>query len=235
LQETFKVLFDKNRNPIDGARIKRLVTDFSESYNKVVKKIIDNSTTLNRETFWFNVATLMPSFGMTRKGAFHGLKIVDGVIQDPNSVLDICWAQANQGLHDLKKCVAEIALDRRSRTIVELSAQSRSYTISAASELFDKLKWTRANGSDVGRVAATKILFAVLPEIVLPVDTAEWDNVFRTDSYGKILSIMVDEINEWERESKVSLDTLDPCPLTTVTSIYNVMAMSARPSVTQIG
>lgn len=174
-----------------------------------MKAVITHSITLNRDTFRLNVATLMPSFGMTRKGAFHGLKIVDGVIQDPNGA-GICWTQANQGLHDLKKCVAEIALDRRSRTIVELSAQSRSYTISAASELFDKLKWTSANGSDVGRVAATKILFAVLPEIALPVDNAEWDDVFRTDSYGKILSIMVDEINEWERESGRPLDTLDP-------------------------
>lgn len=227
------MLFDKVGNPIDMPSIQHLIRDFGKSYTKVMKAVITNSITLNRDTFRLNVATLMPSFGMTRKGAFHGLKIVDGVIQDPNGVLDICWAQANQGLHDLKKCVAEIALDRRSRTIVELSAQSRSYTISAASELFDKLKWTSANGSDVGRVAATKILFAVLPEIALPVDNAEWDDVFRTDSYGKILSDMVDEINEWERESGRPLDTLEPCPPTTLTSIYNVMAMAARPSATQ--
>jgi len=56
----FKVLFHKSGNPIDIASIKLLISDFSESYNKVVKIIVANSITLNRDTFRFNVATLMP-------------------------------------------------------------------------------------------------------------------------------------------------------------------------------
>jgi len=228
--ESFKVLFHKNGSPIDAQRIKRLVSEFSESYDQVVKKIITDSTTVNRDTFRFNVATLMPPFGMTRRGAFHGLKIVEGTIRDPNRVLDICWTQVNGELQDLKKYIDENTSGRRSRALLELSPESRNYVVGKVSELFEKLKWTSVNDSDVGRVGASKILFAVLPEIALPVDNAEWDDVFRTDNYGRVLSTMINEIHEWETKSQTSFESLDSPP-TTIPSIYNVMAMAARPSV----
>ena len=225
--ERFKVLFHKNGSPIDTPRIKLLVSEFSESYDKVVNKIIADSITLNRDTFRSNVATLMPPFKMTRRGAFRGLKIVDGAIRDPNRALDICWTQVNGELQDLKKHISENTSDR-SRAILELSPESRNYVIGKVSELFEKLKWTSVNDSDVGRVGASKILFAVLPEIALPVDNAEWDYVFRTDNYGRVLSTMIDEINEWEAKSQTPFESLDSPP-TTIPSIYNVMAMAARP------
>ncbi|OGD44156.1 hypothetical protein A3K79_00705 [Candidatus Bathyarchaeota archaeon RBG_13_46_16b] len=230
MQETFKVLFDEKRKPIDVARIKCLVTDFSESYDKVVKQIINDSATLNRETFGFNVATLLPSFGMTRRGVFHGLKIEKGIIKDPKRVLDACWIQAGEELLDLKNRLSQHTSHRRSRAILELSPEPRNGIVAKLSELFDKLEWTTINGSDIGRVGASKILFAVLPEIALPVDNAEWDYVFRTYSYGKVLSIMIDEISEWEKQSNTHLETVDLHSPTTLTSVYNVMAMAARPS-----
>jgi len=228
--ESFKVLFHKNGSPIDVPRIKRLVSEFGESYDKIVKKIITDSTTVNRDTLRSNVATLMPPFGMTRRGAFHGLKIVGGTIRDPNRVLDICWTQVNGELQDLKKYIGENTSGRRSRTILELSPESRNYVVGKASELFEKLKWISVNDSDVGRVGASKILFAVLPEIALPVDNAEWDYVFRTDNYGRVLSTMINEAHEWETKSQTPFESLDSPP-TTIPSIYNVMAMAARPSV----
>ena len=77
-------------------------------------------------------------------------------------------------------------LNRR-RAILDLSLESRDYIIEKISELFGLLKWTSVNSSDVGRVGASKILFAILPEIALPVDTSEWNYVFRTDDYGRVL------------------------------------------------
>lgn len=226
--KSFKVLYNQNGSPIDAQRIKRLVSEFSESYDKVVKKIITDSATVNRDTFRANVATLMPSFSMTRRGAFHGLKIVGGTIRDPNHALDICWTQLGGELQNLKKYTSENTSGRRSRAILELSPKSRNYVIGRISELFEKLKWTSVKGSDIGRVGASKILFAVLPEIALPVDNAEWDYVFRTDNYGRLLSTMIDEINEWEAKSQTQFESLDSPP-TTIPSIYNVMAMAARP------
>lgn len=229
MSESLKVLFHKSGKPVDIPSIKLLIANFPESYSRVVKIIIANSIILNRDTFRFNVATLMPAFGMTRRGAFHGLKIVDGVIRDPNHVLDICWVQVNGELQNLKKHISENTSARRSRAILELSLESRNYVIGKVSKLFEKLKWTSVNGSDVGRVGASKILFAVLPEIALPVDNEEWNYVFRTDNYGRVLSTMIDEINEWEAKSQTPFESLDSPP-TTIPSIYNVMAMAARPS-----
>lgn len=40
---------------------------------------------------------------------------------------------------------------------------------------------------------------------------------------------MTDEIRLWENKSKMNLETLDPNPPTTLPSVYNVMAMDARP------
>lgn len=227
--ERFRVLFRKNGSPIDAPRIRLLVSEFSESYEKVVKKIIANSTTLNRDTFRSNVAALMPSFRMTRnpKYVFHGVKIQGGTVLDPKHALDICWTQVNGKLQNLKKHLSENTTDR-SRAILELSPESRTYVIEKASKLFEKLKWTSVKDSDVGRVGASKILFAVLPEIALPVDTDEWKYVFRTDDYGKVLSTMIDEVNEWEAKSQTPFESLDSPP-TTIPSIYNVMAMAARP------
>jgi len=227
--ERFKVLFHRNGSPKDAPRIKQLVSEFSESYDKVVRKIIADSTTLNRDTFRSNVATLMPSFGMARnpKYVFHGVKIQGGKVLDPKHALDICWTQVDGGLQDLKKHISENTSDR-SRAILELSPESRNYVIEKVSELFEKLKWTSVNDSDIGRVGASKILFAVLPEIALPVDNTEWDDVFRTDNYGRVLSTMIDEINEWEAKSQTPFESLDSPP-TTIPSIYNVMAMEARP------
>lgn len=228
LQETFKVLFDNNRNPIDVAKIKRLVTGFSESYDKVLKKIIENSITLDLETFKFNVATVLPSFKMTRKGVFHGLKIEKGSIVDPNKVLDACWIQTGKELLDLRNRLNQHTSNPRSRAILELSPEQRKGVVAKASELFDKLEWTTVKGGDIGPVGASKILFAVLPEIALPVDRDEWKYVFRTHSYDKVLSIMINEISEWEKQSNTHLETLDSHLPTTLISVYNVMAMEAR-------
>lgn len=225
----FKILFDKSQKPLDIPSIKRQLSDFSESYDRVVKTIIANSTSLDKDTFMFNVARLMPSFGMTRRGIFYGVKIENGIVRDPNHVLDACWAQAEDELQDLKEHISGNVSNHRSRAILELPTESKSYVVAEASALFDKLEWTTITGSNVGRVAASKILFAVLPEIALPVDNTEWDYVFRTHDYGRVLSTMIDEINEWERKSKTHLETLDSNVPTTLTSIYNVMAMSARP------
>ena len=93
--------------------------------------------------------------------------------------------------------------------------------------MFEELRRTSVQTSKVGRVGASKILFAVLPEVALPVDNSEWKYVFKTAEYRVVLSTMVNEIDEWERKTGMHLDTLDPN--TTLPSIYNIMAMAARP------
>ena len=81
-----------------------------------------------------------------------------------------------------------------------------------------------------GLVGASKIIFAVLPEIVLPVDNSQWLNVFKTVDIGDVINRMVFDIQHWEEVTGEKLNERDPQKrLTTLPSVYNVMAMSARP------
>ena len=81
-----------------------------------------------------------------------------------------------------------------------------------------------------GLVGASKILFAVLPEIVLPVDNNQWLKVFRTVDIGDVINRMVFDIQQWENITQKNLNEMDCSKrLTTLPSVYNVMAMDARP------
>ena len=82
-----------------------------------------------------------------------------------------------------------------------------------------------------GLVGASKILFSVLPEIVLPVDNSEWLHVFQTVDMVDVLHRMVFDIQEWESTTGNRLNEVDHSRrLTTLPSVYNVMAMHARPN-----
>ena len=191
------------------------------SYHLVKRKIIDGSVKLDEKAFRENVATLMPAFGMTRRGVFHRINC-------KSYVLDVCWKQFGKEFEDLKIEINKNS-SIRSRAILEVGKD----IIGVTADLFDRLEWTKIEGSDIRRVGASKILFSIFPEIALPVDNSEWDNLFRTHDYGKILQGMADEIRLWEEKSKVHLDTLDTNIPTTLPSIYNVMAMDARPPKTK--
>ena len=80
-----------------------------------------------------------------------------------------------------------------------------------------------------GLVGASKILFSVLPEIVLPIDNKQWLNVFKTVDIGDVIKWMVFDIQRWESATGNKLNEMDYSGrLTTLPSVYNVMAMAAR-------
>ena len=227
----FRILFEKTGKPISQESIKKELSAFSKSYDRVVKTIIDNSANLRRDIFNFNVATLMPTFGMTRttKSVFYGMRIEKDVPVDSiYHVLDVCWEKFGDALEDLKKHINR-NISNRNRAILELPEETKNFVVSMASELFDKLEWTTVSDIYIGRVGASKILFAIYPELALPVDNTEWDYVFRTHNYGKVLSTMIDEIKEWSKIKRVNLETLSEYSQATLPSVYNVMAMAARP------
>jgi len=81
-----------------------------------------------------------------------------------------------------------------------------------------------------GLVGASKILFAVLPEIALPVDNSQWLHVFKTVDFGDVIRWIVSDIQHWEEVTGEKLNEMDASgKLTTLPSVYNVMAMAARP------
>jgi len=224
----FTILFYDDGEPVDPRCIKRFLSSFPNSYTKVVTGIIESSKALDEEHFKKNIGTLIPNFGMTRKGALSGIKIgKNGKLQDPNGIVDECWKKIGADLLAIK-----LITNNSGRALQELQGKDREYVINKTSELFKTLcGHVNARSGQITRVGASKILFSVLPEIAVPVDTAEWNKVFRTkDNYKQILTTMTDEISEWEEKTKEKINRFDPNePKTTLPAIYNVMAMSARP------
>lgn len=226
---SYKVLFYDDGDPIDHRAIRRFVSAFSPAYTATVQITIPNSERTNETAFKFSIARLMPSFGMTRAGAFWKLRVQDGRISDPRHVTDLCWERAGAKIKSIKEYIRENAKVERSRVIAELPQGPTDSVIKETSGLFNVLSKSQIESSFIGPVGASKVLFSVLPEVALPVDNSEWDSVFETDSYEQVLRLMVTEIKEWQQKTGRKLETSDPHKFTTLPSIYNVMAMSARP------
>jgi hypothetical protein len=227
---TFKILFYDDGDPMDHRCIKRFVSSFSPVYSKTVQEIIPASQTINEQVFKRNAATLLPSFGMTRTGIFHGIRISgSGQVSDPNNILDKSWKAIGEDLKKLQSFVQQNVSCKRSRVLRGLSGEPKKEVVAKISTLFDRLSEVSFNNSNVGRVGASKILFAIFPEVALPVDNSEWDHVFRTDKYANVITTMINEIEAWENKTGNNLQEADPHTCTTLPSVYNVMAMSVRP------
>jgi hypothetical protein len=94
---------------------------------------------------------------------------------------------------------------------------------------FKKLLPVTMSQHSYGLVGASKILFAIFPEIVLPLDNAEWKQLFRTVDLGDIIRLMAKEIKAWESSTSLQLNECDYTnATTTLPAVYNVMAMKAR-------
>lgn len=228
--ERFKILFE-DEDPVNHVCIKRFLWNFPRKYWETTKEITESSFRLDEEIFRFNVARLMPSFKMTRSGAFLRLKIDGkGEVTGPKEVLDVldfCWKQVGNELLWLKEYISKNNHQVRCRALIGLSEQSKQVLLDMISKLFKKL--ITIPNFKVTPVAASKILFATIPEIALPVDNSQWKYVFQTGNYREIISVMVDEINEWEKKNgDMHLEELEPQRKATLPAVYNVMAMSVR-------
>jgi hypothetical protein len=237
MRKPLSILFYGNGDPMDCRCIERSLLAFPRGYWKVVREIIERADRLGEEIFRLNAAKLLASFKMTRAGAFQGIWIDEtGTLRDDEfRVMYLCWKTVEDDLLHLKRYVDKNVCEKRSRVLVELTPEAEEHVIKTTSRLFEQLlditvRNKRGGHSKVGKVAASKILFSVLPEIALPVDTSEWKNVFCTKDYDEVLSTIVSEIKEWEKMSKKKkLDEVDDHPMTTLPAIYNVLAMAARP------
>lgn len=225
------ILFYEDGSPMDCRCVERFIKAFSKGYQEVVERIIIRSEKLDTmKEFGYNLADLMPSFKMTRAGAFHGLKITnESEFDDPNGVAKLCWNHIEKGLQELKLYIKRNATCERVRVMADLPPEAIDYVIESTAGLFEKLKRLRVGKSLIGPVGASKVLFAALPEVALPVDTLEWDDLFNIDRYDVILSTMVREITAWEKAVYPNrLNALSPSKATTLPAIYNILAMAAR-------
>jgi hypothetical protein len=227
---TIEILLDAKGNAISPNEISERIKAFGDSYNDATKYIIDNSKALDKDgkKFIKCASRILKNFGMTRSGPFHGNNI--------DEILSSCWNAVGANLIEINNSVRNSGLSR-DRYILELSEREREELIAEIWLITKKLLPFTMGKTSYGLVGASKILFSVLPEIVLPIDNAEWLCVFQTVDIGDVLHCMVSDIQKWEEITGGQLNELDPSPskrLTTLPSVYNVMAMNARPKTYEI-
>jgi len=157
---------------------------------------------------------------MTRSGPFKG------EIQDK---LLACWHQNGPDLLKINQTVLNSGLSR-DRILLEIDYVKREKLISSIWRMTKNLlpiSWTDLS---FGLVGSSKILFSVLPELVLPVDNVQWKKMFKTFDLGDVIRFMAQDIHRWEANTNLHLNSLDPTGrLSTLPAVYNVVAMAARP------
>ena len=223
------VLFNAAGEAIAPDEISRKINIFG--YNDAVHKVICDSKALDRggEVFTKCTARILSNFGMTRSGPFKGVKIKENGSVNHKEILLACWDHVGSHLIEIRNAISKSG-HSRDRYLVELGESERAELIAKIWSITKQLLPLTMGKTSYGLVGASKILFAVLPEIVLPIDNRQWLNVFKTVDTGDIITGMVLDIKHWEKETGVKLNERDPQKrLTTLPSVYNVMAMAARP------
>lgn len=217
------ILFLKNKVPLTKKQICRIIDNFGESYSNATQEIITKSSYLDSDgvTFIECSKKILSNFGMTRKGIFH---------TDIEGTLIKCWNQIGPSIIDLKQRIKESNLSRE-RFFVDINDQDREIIINEIWRMTKQILPFTMSSSSYGLVGASKILFSVLPEIVLPVDNIQWKQLFKTVDLGDVLRFMVKDIQMWEGITKTKLETVDKSRrLTTLPAIYNAVAMEMRPT-----
>jgi hypothetical protein len=225
-----KILFKANGTHYKHAEIMQCVKKFGDSYNYTVRFIINNSNEgISKPIFEENVGRLLSNFKMTRRGPFEGVKFTNGRLADPNRKVSACWRAVRKDLIEIRNEMDELKIGNRTRLVTNINQNDLLKIINRIWKAFKKLLPVCMGKHSLGMVASSKILFAVLPEIALPIDNKQWLTVFQTVDYGDIINLMVDEIKAWEKITGKQLQTCDHSEYTTLPAIYNVMAMKARP------
>ena len=217
------ILFNSEGIAIHPQKIHYEIEHFGNSYINATYKVIQDSKELDVDgkVFIKCASLILSSFGMTRSGPFKKGR-------NKNILLD-CWSKVGVSLINLKLSILQSGLSR-DRFLLELDQNKREKLIAEIWLIMKKLLPFTMGITTFGLVGASKILFSVLPEIVLPIDNSQWLNVFKTVDIGDVIKWMVFDIQRWESITGQRLNEIDYSnKLTTLPSVYNVMAMAARP------
>ena len=196
------ILMYENGRAIEPDKISNEIIKFGDSYNNVVKEIIGKSRELDRDGKLFIecASRLLSNFKMTRRGPFHVTTL------DEN--LRRCWNEVGADLLEINKSVLNSGLSR-DRYLLELNNKAREELIAKIWIITKRLLPITMSKTSYGLVGASKILFSVFPEIALPVDNAEWLQVFQTVDFGDVLRFMVSDIQKWEESTGRRLNELE--------------------------
>jgi hypothetical protein len=224
-----EIPFDVEGHALSPEAISQTIDAFNDNYKNATREIISGSRVLrkNGKTFVKCASRILSSFGMTRGGPFKGV----GAEAKANRerILSQCWDAIGDQLLKTNKSVLGSGLSR-DRYLLELSELQRDEVIAEVWLMMKQILPFTMGETSYGLVGASKILFSVLPEIALPIDNVQWIHVFKTVDLGDVIKRMVFDIGRWETITERRLNGLDPSRrLTTLPSVYNVMAMNAKP------
>lgn len=217
------ILFYEDGDAIAPQKIRREIARFG--YNDAVAKIIPNSRILdnNGKVFVQCASLILSNFKMTRSGPFKDKN-------DRKELLFKCWNEVGGQLIRTRNSILESGFSR-DRFLLELGQSKLEELVAEIWLITKKLLPFTMGITSYGLVGASKILFAVLPEIVLPIDNRQWLHVFKTVDIGDVIKRMVVDIQDWESVTGKKLNEMDDSKiLSTLPSVYNVMAMAARPN-----
>ena len=218
-----KILFTSDGKASTPTIIRNKIAHFGDSYINATQKIIRYSEVLDSdgEAFIKCTSLILSNFGMTRSGPFK-----KGV---NNNILRDCWSKVGDRLIAINRLILKSGCSR-DRFLLELGQSQLEELIAEIWLIMKQLLPFTMGKTTYGLVGASKILFSVLPEIVLPIDNGQWLHVFKTVDIGDVICQMISEIKDWESATGVRLNDMDQSRrLTTLPSVYNVMAMAARP------
>jgi len=199
------------------------------TYSDLLRRYQNSISGISKDVFDQNAARLLSNFKMTRQGPFSGVKYQNGKPSDPNKKLNECWNSIGDDLIRIRNSIDMYKSPSRVRVLVNLEAEQFEGIFEELWKVFKRLLPICMGENTFGLVGASKIIFALLPEVGLPVDNKQWRSLFKTVDYGDVLRMMADEIRDWESTTRERLDSCDPRELTTLPAVYNVMAMKARP------
>ena len=111
-------------------------------------------------------ARILSNFGMTRSGPFKGVKMAENGNVNGKQILLDRWNLIGDGLIEIRKSVSNSGYSR-DRYLLELSKPERERLLEEIWLLTKRLLPFTMGETSYGLVGASKILFAVLPEIVL--------------------------------------------------------------------
>lgn len=226
-----EILFN-NGEPVSSPEISQAIDHFGASYNRTVCSIILSTArdSISRSLFFHNTISILNNFKMTRNGVFKGLRIgPEGKPIGPIEKIEACWNAIRPEIIEIKELLNKWSPDQRERVLVLVDDEQLQIISDSVYAAFKKLLPETMSQHSYGLVGASKILFAIFPEIVLPVDNAEWKQLFRTVDLGDVIRLMAKEIKAWESSTSLKLNECDHTnATTTLPAVYNVMAMEAR-------
>ena len=231
MKTAIHILFNNKKEPYSPLYIKKKIEGFGFGYNKAVVDIIEWSAVLDNEgeVFLRCATRILTNFKMTRNGPFKGLKFNETGQVVNGQVLKKCWEVIGTELLEIKDYVNNTPT-YPGRFLLDSSQKNRDKVIRQVWSSTKKILPHTMGKQSYGLVGASKILFSVLPEVILPTDNIQWKQVFKTVHLGDVIKTMVTDIELWEKATSEKLDLIGTNKkISTLPAVYNVMAMSARP------